>query len=238
MVTRSITSSSVLNRNDEVDVSTLPVTDPRHPDYVYPPLLTRDGFAGYLVEARDNNFTKFPNSAIRDWGIIRSSIGDWILNDDKFQPREFAPAKAKLTRDVYFYTGPFSTRTTDKITKIKGTRKDDYMLGGVNGEKMIGGDGDDFLIGGIGKDVLVGGKGNDYFWGGIGSDKYKNLQGDDYFINFDLYGNSDVIVDKLKNVEIVGRGPYEFDSTLVTHQKGSIVISGWEPDEIAEADIF
>ena len=59
------------------------------------------------------------------------------------------------------------------MAKIEGTRTDICILGVVNGEKMIGGDGDDFFIGRIGKDVLVCGKGNDFFSDGIGAGKYK-----------------------------------------------------------------
>ena len=90
------------------------------------------------------------------------------------------------------------------MAKIEDTRTDIYILGGVNGEKMIGGDGDDFFIGRIGKDILVCGKGNNYFEWWNRSRQVQDLQGNDCFINFDLYGNPDVIADKLKIAEIVG----------------------------------
>ena len=58
------------------------------------------------------------------------------------------------------------------------------------------------------------------------------------FVNFDLYGGADIIVDQLRNVQIVGRGEDIYNSTLVTHKRGTITIVGWEPDEIMAANIF
>ena len=76
--------------------------------------------------------------------------------------------------------------------------------------------------------------------GGVGADVYKGLRGDDIFVDFDLNRccYPEVIGDNLKDVEIIVHGPYEYDSTMITHKKGSIVMSGWSPDEFAAANIF
>ena len=215
-------------------------TAPRDPNDINPKFLSREGYADYLTDMRDVNFTKFPNQArtTRDSTSFLNSKGQFVINNVGVSISETSPTSHRLTNKTFVHFGPTSTRTTSKVTKIKGTNKQDFMFGGVNGDKLIGGKGTDFLVGGIGKDILVGGRGNDYFWGGIGSDRYKGLQGKDIFIDFDLYGNADVIADQLRDVEIIGRGPEEYDSTLISHRKGSIIINGWSPEEIADANIF
>ena len=59
------------------------------------------------------------------------------------------------------------------MAMIKGTRTDICILGGVNGEKMIGGDGDDFLLVVSEKTLWSAAKEMIIFWGGIGAGKYK-----------------------------------------------------------------
>ena len=215
-------------------------TDPSSPDYINPQFLSLKGYAEFLVRMRDRNFTQFPTEARSgtDAGYFIGRKGEFILHNPRITVSEGSPKSYKLTSDVFVHFGPTSRRTTNKLSKIKGANKDDFMFGGINGDILIGGKGSDFLVGDRGSDVLIGGPGVDYFWGGIGPDVYKGLKGDDIFINFDLYGYSNVIGDKIKDVAIVGRGPEEYDSTLITHKKGSIVIIGWSPDEVAEANIF
>ena len=212
-------------------------TNPFLPDFVNSQFLSRKGYAEYLTDMRDNNFTNFPSSAVRESTKFRQSTATFVVNDDKVTVSEFKPTKVKLTRDTFVHFGPTSTFTKDKVTKIKGTSKDDFMFGRVNGDKLVGGKGDDFLVGSHGKDVLIGGKGTDYFWGGTGSDKYKDIRGNDFFLSLDLYNTPDVIVDKLKNVQIANVQS-SFATTVLTHSKGTITIANWGPKDIIESGMF
>lgn len=69
------------------------------------------------------------------------------------------------------------------MTKIKGTKHDDDLIGGLNNDlisgmagndRLHGNQGDDRLDGGNGNDVLIGGAGNDRLIGGRGADEYEH----------------------------------------------------------------
>lgn len=221
---------------EEVDTF-IPVTDPRHPNHISPQLLTRKGLADILVKNKENALYEYPEQQ-RGANNLKASFVQFIAANDDISVSESSPTSFLLTKKVAVHAGPTSTKTTKKSTKIKGSKRADFMFGGVNSDKLVGGKGDDFLVGGIGKDILVGGPGDDFLWGGIGSDKFKDLRGNDTFVNFDLYGNGDVIVDQLEDVEIIGHGENEYHSTLISHKKGTLTIAGWYPNEVIESGYF
>jgi Ca2+-binding RTX toxin-like protein len=55
-------------------------------------------------------------------------------------------------------------------TRADGESGDDLLIGGRDGETLLGGDGDDVLLGGDGADALGGGAGDDLLLGGSGRD--------------------------------------------------------------------
>jgi len=96
---------------------------------------------------------------------------------------------------------------------VKGTKDDDFMIGGDGDDKMVGNGGEDFLVGGDGNDtmdggyrdgaddVAVGGDGNDTFIWGLtrdGSDTFVGGPGNDT-IELDLGNNSTSIQEAYDN---------------------------------------
>ncbi|HEX7221032.1 MAG TPA: tandem-95 repeat protein, partial [Burkholderiales bacterium] len=63
--------------------------------------------------------------------------------------------------------------------RIDGKKGDDKLIGGPGDDRLEGGKGNDKLIGGAGNDRLEGGKGNDKLLGGAGNDKVEGDKGDD-----------------------------------------------------------
>ena len=136
------------------------------------------------------------------------------------------------------------------MARIKGTKHNDVLVGGLDNDvicglagndRLHGSGGDDVLDGGAGKDVLVGGAGNDTLRGGSGADEYQHAgtsaDGDDVvmtgdngldrivFTTPDLY---DFDFERDGNDLVVGildAETEEFDGTLriVNHYAGSAI---------------
>lgn len=65
------------------------------------------------------------------------------------------------------------------INLIRGTAKDDVLIGGGGRDKVLAGAGQDRGVGQAGNDTLVGGKGHDTLFGNKGRDLLKGGRGDD-----------------------------------------------------------
>lgn len=63
---------------------------------------------------------------------------------------------------------------------LKGTSKNDFIVGKASADNIAGGAGDDWIFGGAGKDTLSGGDGDDEIHGGLGNDQIDGGAGDDY----------------------------------------------------------
>ncbi len=66
-----------------------------------------------------------------------------------------------------------------KVTKIIGTKGDDYIAGGYLGEQIYGGRGNDVLVGRGGDDTLKGARGNDILCPGTGTNTLDGGKGKD-----------------------------------------------------------
>jgi len=73
------------------------------------------------------------------------------------------------------------------------------ITGGAGADTLIGGKGDDTLIGGEGDDTLVGNRGRDILEGGKGADILEGKHGEDYFIFSNGSGNTDTVIDEIKD---------------------------------------
>ena len=71
--------------------------------------------------------------------------------------------------------------TFDLKASTAGSFGMDYLLGGLFGKTLNGGDGNDVLNGGVGNDVLNGGAGNDILNGGTGADVMAGGTGNDVY---------------------------------------------------------
>ncbi len=104
-------------------------------------------------------------------------------------------------------------------TKIVGGLKNDTILGGPGGEDLIGQDGSDFIVGGPGNDVLYGGDGDDFLHGGLGDDIFYAGMGAD-------------IINGTSGSNTVIFSGYNFTGVTVDTQIGL----GWNAD--AEGDSY
>jgi len=136
------------------------------------------------------------------------------------------------------------------MTKIKGTKHDDDLIGGLDNDvisgmagndRLSGNQGDDRLDGGDGNDVLTGGAGNDTLIGGSGADEYRHSgtseDGDDVvkagddgldrivfttpdLFDFDFERDGNDLI-----VGILNEETEEFDGTvrIVNHYAGSSI---------------
>jgi Ca2+-binding RTX toxin-like protein len=77
---------------------------------------------------------------------------------------------------------------------IKGTPKDDIILGSAGPDEIYGLGGDDIICGGGDDDYIDGGTGDDQIWGDDGDDEIYGGSGDDIIADHDgynlLYGGS------------------------------------------------
>ena len=63
---------------------------------------------------------------------------------------------------------------------LKGTAKNDFIVGKASADNIAGGAGRDWIFGGAGNDTLSGGDGDDEISGGLGNDKIDGGLGDDF----------------------------------------------------------
>lgn len=63
---------------------------------------------------------------------------------------------------------------------LKGTAKNDFIVGKASADNIAGGAGSDWIFGGAGNDTLSGGDGDDEIHGGLGNDQIDGGAGDDY----------------------------------------------------------
>ena len=59
---------------------------------------------------------------------------------------------------------------------MKGSKGNDYLIGGAGNDKISGMKGDDILDGGMGNDKLKGGKGSDIYILSPGKDKFQGVK--------------------------------------------------------------
>lgn len=77
---------------------------------------------------------------------------------------------------------------------LRGTRRDDVMIGSSGADRIDGNGGNDTICGGPGADDIEGGRGRDIIFGGIGNDTVHGGSGDDLVFggagNDALFGGS------------------------------------------------
>jgi Ca2+-binding RTX toxin-like protein len=76
----------------------------------------------------------------------------------------------------------FNLKKFKGSAQVRGSGKNDHLMGGKGNDKLIGGKGNDTLEGGKGNDVLNGGAGNDLLIGGKGKNVLKGGRGNDILI--------------------------------------------------------
>lgn len=121
-------------------------------------------FAGTFNVARSGNNLVF------DFG----TAGKVVLQQ-QFASDGTAPA----SRIEYFRFEDEPDRTMALANGLKGTDKNDFIVGTSAAEKLSGSLGDDWLWGGAGKDSLYGGDGDDELHGGTGDDLLSGGAGED-----------------------------------------------------------
>lgn len=115
------------------------------------------------------------------------------------------------------------------MAEIRGTARDDRLVGTWRADKLDGYGGNDTLHGGRGNDLLRGGMGNDMLDGQSGDDRLIGGDGADSFLLDGRFGN-DVILDFTAADRLVTRTPLPAANGFVLAEDGMLDLAGGNVD--------